>query len=204
MLTALGVQVLLQRARAVTSPGGPVVHQVVILYFFNEKPYLAKKTSEDDSALGVYSPEIPPRTDFFSLPLVTFRSKTIFFLSHTHPSPLNAQPASSSPFHTIWNSTCYGRFLRRVLGSERQRGWGRLAVVHVGERGVRRGSEGRLFPTGPLPLSPSTTARGSGSTPGSSAPARSSRRSGTTSSRRWSPSTPTSSPPRITNLQQHG
>uniref|UniRef100_A0A8C3CJI6 Splicing factor 1 n=1 Tax=Cairina moschata TaxID=8855 RepID=A0A8C3CJI6_CAIMO len=46
--------------------------------------------------------------------------------------------------------------------------------------------------------SPSTTARGSG-TRASSARARSWRRSATTSSPRWSPSTPTSSPPPTTS-----
>lgn len=98
MLTALGVQVLLQRARAVTSPGGPVVHQVVILYFFNEKPYLAKKTSEDDSALGVYSPEIPPRTDFFLSPSSLSEAKPFFsFLTHTPvPLMLSQPPAPHS------------------------------------------------------------------------------------------------------------
>uniref|UniRef100_A0A8C3WRQ3 Splicing factor 1 n=1 Tax=Catagonus wagneri TaxID=51154 RepID=A0A8C3WRQ3_9CETA len=55
---------------------------------------------------------------------------------------------------------------------------------------------------GPLPPSPSTTARGSGSTLVSSAPARSSKRSGITSSRRWLHSTLILSHLQITNLQQ--
>ncbi|PNJ38175.1 SF1 isoform 15 [Pongo abelii] len=56
---------------------------------------------------------------------------------------------------------------------------------------------------GPLPLSPSTIARGSGLTPESSAPAKSWKRSGTTSSQRWLRSIRISSHLQITNLQQH-
>uniref|UniRef100_A0A8V5GC32 Uncharacterized protein n=1 Tax=Melopsittacus undulatus TaxID=13146 RepID=A0A8V5GC32_MELUD len=57
---------------------------------------------------------------------------------------------------------------------------------------------------GPHPRSPSTTVRGSGSTHASSARGRSWRRRGTTSSPRWLPSTPTSSPPPTTSRRQRG
>uniref|UniRef100_A0A8C6CGQ4 Splicing factor 1 n=1 Tax=Monodon monoceros TaxID=40151 RepID=A0A8C6CGQ4_MONMO len=56
---------------------------------------------------------------------------------------------------------------------------------------------------GPLPPSPSTIARGRGLTLASSAPAKSLKRSGITSSRKWLPSTLISSHLQITNLQQH-
>uniref|UniRef100_A0A8C5Y3F4 Splicing factor 1 n=1 Tax=Microcebus murinus TaxID=30608 RepID=A0A8C5Y3F4_MICMU len=56
---------------------------------------------------------------------------------------------------------------------------------------------------GPLPLSPSTTVRGSGLTPENSVPGKNSKRNGTTSSQRWLLSTLILSHLQITNLQQH-